>query len=110
MRNIAEFQIIGRVGGIKTVGTTTRISLCANYAVRGDDGNRRDEPYWNEVTVFAEATRAWIVDHIETGDLVHARGRVRQRSYERGGERVFTVDLVCTEFSRLAAAADDETA
>ena len=31
MRNIAEFTLIGRVGTIKQVGKTVRVSICANY-------------------------------------------------------------------------------
>ncbi|ATQ70891.1 hypothetical protein CQW49_22530 (plasmid) [Methylosinus trichosporium OB3b] len=58
--------------------------------------------------VFSTATARYIEKYIGKGDLVHARGRVRQNSYERDdGERVFTVDLICNDFSRLARAADN---
>jgi hypothetical protein len=35
-------------------------------------------------------------------DLVLARGRLKQGKYEKDGETRYTVDLICTEFSRLA--------
>ena len=58
--------------------------------------------------VFSATTTRYIEKYIGKGDLVHARGRVRQNTYERDdGERVFTVDLICNDFSRLAQAADN---
>jgi hypothetical protein len=41
---------------------------------------------------------------------VHVRGRVRQNSYERDGQRIYTVDLIGLEFGRLAQAAERSAA
>jgi single-strand DNA-binding protein len=102
MRNIAEFQIIGRVGSIKTVGTTVRVSLAANYPFKDKDGEWKDNTHWNEVTIFQDSMRGYIDKHLSKGDLVHARGRIKQSSYVKDEETRFTVDLVCTQLSRLA--------
>ena len=108
MRNIAEFQIIGRVGTLKTVGSTLRVSVCANYGAKDDAGEWHEQPYWNEVTIFQDGTKGWVRDNISKGDLVFARGRVRQGRYVMDGVERFTVDLTCDEFSRLARANDPE--
>ena len=102
MRNIAEFQIIGRVGKVKEVGSTLRVSICANYPVKDKQGEWQDNPHWNEVVIFQESTQGYVKKHIEQGDLVFARGRVRQGRYTKDGEERFTVDLICSDFSRLA--------
>ena len=102
MRNIAEFQIIGRVGKVKEVGSTLRVSICANYPVKDKNGEWQDNPHWNEVVIFQESTQGYVTKHINAGDLVFARGRVRQGSYEKEGETRYTVDLICSDFSRLA--------
>jgi single-stranded DNA-binding protein len=102
MRNIAEFQIIGRVGKVKEVGSTPRVSICANYPVKDKQGEWQDNPHWNEVVIFQESTQGYVKKHIELGDLVFARGRVRQSRYTKDGEERFTVDLICSDFSRLA--------
>jgi hypothetical protein len=47
------------------------------------------------------ALPAWL-EHIKEGDLILARGRMRQNSYERDGQKVYTVDLICEDFSVLA--------
>jgi single-stranded DNA-binding protein len=45
-----------------------------------------------------------IAEHVGTGDLVQAEGRVRQGSFEKNGETVYTVDLICDDFSILSRA------
>jgi len=58
MTGIAEFKIIGRVGAIKDVGTTVRVSIAANYSYKDKrSGDWVDNVKWNEVTIFNEATQ-----------------------------------------------------
>src|SRR5260370_42322658 len=102
MRNIAEFQIIGRVGQIKPVGSTVRVSLAANYPFKDKAGEWKDNTHWNEVTIFQDSMRGYVQKHLSKGDLVHARGRIKQNSYVKDDETRYTVDLVCMEISRLA--------
>ncbi|MEW6439069.1 MAG: single-stranded DNA-binding protein [Pseudomonadota bacterium] len=106
MRNIAEFTLIGRVGTIKQVGKTVRVSICANYPVKDDKGQWKDDAHWNEVTIFTKAIQSYVNDHVSKGDLVHVRGRLRQNSFERDGQRVYTVDLIALELGRLAQASE----
>ncbi|MGB5083346.1 MAG: single-stranded DNA-binding protein [Methylocystis silviterrae] len=108
MRNVAEFTLIGRLGAIKKVGSTLRLSIASNYSYKDAGGEWRDDAHWNEITIFSKATIKYVEQHLAKGDLVHARGRVRQNSYDRDdGQRVYTVDLICTDFSRLAQASDN---
>ena len=99
MRNIAEFTLIGRVGTIKQVGKTARVSICANYPFK-------DDAHWNEVTIFTKSIQSYVSEHTSKGDLVHVRGRLRQNSFERDGQRIYTVDLIAQEFGRLAQGSD----
>lgn len=104
MQNLAEFQIIGRVGAVKTVGTTTHVTIAANYPYYSDNGDREDRVYWNEITIFSEKTQAFVRKYVTKGDLVHARGRIGRNSYERdNGETVYTVDLIANSFGLLAS-------
>ena len=64
MKNIAEFQFIGRVGSIKTVGPTLRVSVCANYPVKDDAGECQDHPHWNEITIFQGGTQDHVKEHV----------------------------------------------
>ena len=82
MRTFAEFQIIGRVGNIKDVGNTLRVSIAADYGRKDDRGEYQSKPYWNEVTLFNENVIKWAKDNVQKGDTVHARGTMRQTQWE----------------------------
>lgn len=99
MRTFAEFQIIGRVGKIKEVGTTLRVSIAAEYGRRDDRGDFQSKPYWNEVTLFNENVIKWARDNVQTGDLVHARGTLRQTQWEtKDGETEYGITLAAESF------------
>jgi len=104
MTGIAEFKIIGRIGAIKDVGTTVRVSIAANYSYKDKRGEWADNVKWNEVTIFSEATQGFVKRNLTKGDLVYADGILGQTSYERDGERVYGMTLACQRIERLAKA------
>src|SRR5208282_2186985 len=75
MTGIAEFKIIGRVGAIKDVGTTVRVSIAANYSYKDNRGEWIENVKWNEVTIFNEATQGFVKRNLTKGDLVYTDGR-----------------------------------
>lgn len=102
MKTFSEFQIIGHVGKIYTVGSTLRITIAADYGKKDEDGRFVSKPFWNEVTIFKTARFDWIREHIGAGDLVIARGTTRQTKYEKDGETIYSVTLAADEFDLLA--------
>ena len=60
MKNIAEFQIIGRIGKIAEVGKALKVDIAANYGKKDPSGVWRDDPYWNSITIFDEQTQNYI--------------------------------------------------
>ena len=102
MKNFAEFQILGRVGKIKQFDGKVNVTVCANYPTK-KDSETRENPHWNEVSIFSEAVRDYATKYAKAGDLVLVRGRMKQNSFERNGEKVYTVDLIAEEFSILAS-------
>lgn len=102
MRGTAEFQVIGRIGRVAEVGSTLKINIASDYPRRNEDGGWDANTHWNTVTIFNERTIDWINGNCQPGDLVHARGRLRNGSYEKDGQTIYTVDLVTTEFLLLA--------
>ncbi|WP_285295574.1 single-stranded DNA-binding protein [Aureimonas altamirensis] len=103
MKNLAEFQIIGRVGRVTPLDGAMRVSVCANYR-RQDGDNWVDDPHWNEVIIFNRKTREYVGNHVAKGDLVHARGRLRQNCFtdRETGEERYTVDMIALDFGCLA--------
>ena len=106
MKNVAEFTIIGRVGTVRT-GKAMRVSIASNYRLRAENGDWREDTHWNEVTIFNKRTQGFVEEHINKGDLVHVRGRIRQGNYKRAdGSTAYTVDLIALEFDRQAKGSD----
>lgn len=101
MRTFSEFQIIGRVGRVKEVEPTLRVSIAAEYGRRDKGGEFRTNPYWNEVTLFSEGVRAWAKAHVGPSDLVHARGTLRQTEYVKDGATIYGVTLAADSFDLL---------
>lgn len=100
-RNIAEFRIIGQVGGLDQKEKVTYVNVASNYN-RQIEGEWQEDTHWNRVTCFAKC--AEYAGKSAKGDMVHITGRVRQTSYERGGETIYGTDLVADTFSVLSRA------
>ena len=88
MNTIAEFTIIGRVGEIKQVGTTVRVSIASSYSRKDNRGEWVERTRWNEVTVFGKSTRGYVKRNIVKGDLVFTSGSMGQTKWEKDGETV----------------------
>lgn len=101
MQNIAEFQIIGRIGKIDAAREVTHLSIAANYNRRDGDEWKTD-PHWNRVTLFGKIRER--LTKAATGDLVRITGRVRQTSYETDGATRYGVDMIADGFAILAKA------
>ncbi|MBP1807001.1 single-stranded DNA-binding protein [Rubellimicrobium aerolatum] len=102
MRTFAEFQIIGHVGKVRMVGPTLRVDVAADYGRKDDKGQFQSNPYWNEVTLFNDRVIAWAKDSLKPGDLVHARGTLRQTRWEKDRQTFYGVTLAADDFDLLA--------
>ena len=105
MRTFSEFQIIGHVGKVRSVGPTLRVDIAADYGRKDDAGQFQSNPYWNEVTLFNDRVIAWARDTLKPGDLVHARGTIRQTRWDKDGQTVYGVTLAAEDLDLLAAKA-----
>ena len=110
MSHIAEFTIIGRVGAIKEVGSTVRVTIASSYSYKDKQGEWIEQAKWNEITIFNEATRGFVQRNLEKGDLVYAAGTLAQSSYRKDGEMVYGMTLACEQIERLAKANSREDA
>lgn len=106
MRGFAEYTIVGRVGKITEAGPTLKISIAAEYGRKDEGGEFRQNTFWNTVTVFREGTIKWLKDNVRPGDIVCAKGTIRETSYDKNGETVYGVTLAAENFDLLAPKAD----
>ena len=101
MNTPAEFTIIGRVGEIKQVGTTLRVSIASSYSRKDNRGEWIERTRWNEFTIFSETTRAFVRRNIAKGDLVFTSGSLEQTKWEKDGETFYGVTLAAERIERL---------
>jgi single-strand DNA-binding protein len=101
MNTISEFTIIGRVGEIKQVGSTLRVSIASSFSRRDNSGEWVERTRWNEVIVFGEATRGYVKRNIVKGDLIFTSGSMGQTKWEKDGETFYGVTLACERIERL---------
>ncbi len=106
MRTFAKYEIVGRVGQIKEVGSALKISIAAEYGRKDNNGDFQSNPFWNDVTIFNENVIKWAKENIATGDLVRSEGTMRQTSYEdtKTGETRYGVTLASDSFDNYSLA------
>lgn len=92
MKNCAKFQIVGRISRIDTYEKVTKITVASNYPYKDTNGEWREDTHWNQVVAFTENTRR-VAATLAKGDLAEIEGRVRQTSFDKNGQRVYSVDL-----------------
>lgn len=113
MKNVAIFEIIGRVARIDAFDKLTRITTASNYNIKDDKTDEwREDTHWNQTVAFNQHPREAAAD-LRKGDLVKITGRIRQSSYEKDGRRVYATDLIATSVklaSRRREAKEDEAA
>ena len=94
MNMLTEFKLIGRVGEIREVGSTLRVSVASSFSRRDNSGEWIDRTRWNELTIFGEATRGY---NIVKGDLIFTSGSLSQTKWEKDGETFYGVTLACEQ-------------
>ena len=77
-------------------------------------GERKTRTEYLTLTTFSEKTGAWLMANARVGQAVTADGKITAGSYEKGGEKVWTTDLVIRTVdvhpSNAKVASHDESA
>ncbi|MEM7500231.1 MAG: single-stranded DNA-binding protein [Pseudomonadota bacterium] len=103
MRTFAKYEIIGRVGKLKDVGGTLRVSVAAEYGRKDDRGEFQSKPYWNEVTIFNDNVAKWVRENTQKGDVVRAAGTIRQTQWENSdGGTEYGITMAAEDFDNFS--------
>ena len=104
MKNVATFEIIGRISRIDAYEKVTRITTASNYNYKdGKSGEWKQDTHWNQSVAFNQRPRE-AAEKLQKGDLVKITGRMRQSSFEKDGSRVFSTDLIAYTIEFVARA------
>ena len=107
----AEFQIQGYVGRRTELGggKVLKVSIAATDSWRDkDSGELRERTDWNTVTLFERTPGFdWLKENLKTGDLVNARGRIAETSYEKDGKTVYETALTIERLEEFSLGCGD---
>ena len=102
MRTTNLFIIRGYVGqDPKSFGKTAKVSIATKNVWWDQKGQRREDTEWVTVSILNEKVATWVTTNVKKGDPVYAECRVKESSYEKNGERVYTTDVIATLFDSL---------
>ncbi|MBF9235635.1 single-stranded DNA-binding protein [Microvirga alba] len=107
MRSLNELNLMGRVGSVKPFGKTAKVSVATDRRRKVND-EWQSVTEWTEVTILKEKTAKWVCENVGKGDLVFAKARVINGSYEKDGEPVYTVEILAERFVRLAKKGEEQ--
>ena len=108
MRSINRLTVLGYVGSVKTFGKVTKLSIATNRSwTSASDGERKERTDWVPVTVLDERQAEWIAANITKGDAVYIEARVGETSYDKDGERRYTVDVIADMVNLVKSRPED---
>lgn len=104
---VNEVRLIGRVGKDPEFKVTAggnamaRFTLATTERFKGKDGQKTETTSWHKLIVWgklAEVAR----DYIHKGSLLYVDGRINYGNYEKDGVKVYTTDIVVSNFQMLS--------
>lgn len=118
MESINKYEIKGTVGNVRVQKfedtQVANMSVVTNYIYKGRTGTPMVETFWMNVCAWQGKGMPEDFDSIRKGDIVHAKGRLRDRDYTAadGSLRHITemiadsLDVIPAEEAVKAAAAE----
>ena len=98
MQTFSKFEIIGHVGNFTIGERVSHLSIAANYPRKDKTtGEWSDDVHWNRVTLLFPNVRK-TAEVVAKGDLVRVAGRMRDTSYEKDGDTIYTCERIVDEF------------
>ncbi len=92
------FQATGRIVSTKRFGKKLAVRLASNYY---DHKSKEEKTNYLDID-FIGKDADHVEKHFGQGDLIQARGRAANHSYEKDGETIYTTQLTVTDYDLMA--------
>ena len=113
LHTFAEFQIQGYVGKTTALGNGKVLKVSIGTTENWTDSKtneRRERTDWNTVTLFERTPGFdWLKENLKKGDLVNARGRIAESSYEKDGSTVYETALTVERLAVIPTGKNDRS-
>lgn len=106
MRGVNKALIIGSVGKDPEVRATAdgncivNLSVATSESYKDKGGNKVENTEWHRVSAFGKLAEI-IRDYVVKGSKVYIEGKIKTRSYDKEGTKVYVTEIVANELQML---------
>ncbi len=106
MRGVNKVIIVGSVGQEPQVRATASGDCIVNFSVatsesyKDKSGNKVENTEWHRVSAFGRLAEI-IRDYVVKGSKVYIEGKIKTRSYDKEGTKVYVTEIVANELQML---------
>lgn len=107
MRGVNKVILLGNVGKDPEIRSTADGTCIANLSVATSEswkdkqtGERKEQTEWHRVSAFGKLAEI-IRDYVTKGSKVYIEGKLKTRSYDKDGVKMYTTEIVASEMQIL---------
>jgi len=108
MRGVNKAIILGSVGKDPDMRSTADGTQIANFSVatsesyKDKSGKKVENTEWHRVSAFGKLAEI-IGQYVTKGSKVYIEGKIRTRSYDKDGHKVYTTEIIASELQMLSS-------
>lgn len=106
--SVNKVILIGNLGGdpeIKTFdngGSLAKFSLATTESWKDrETGEKKSETTWHNIVVRSQGLIKVVEQYLKKGMPVYVEGRIKNRSYDKNGEKHYITEIIVEEFTML---------
>lgn len=112
MKGVNKVILLGNVGKDPEIRSTADGTCIANLSVATSEswkdkqtGERKEQTEWHRVSAFGKLAEI-IRDYVTKGSKVYIEGKLKTRSYDKDGVKMYTTEIVANELQMLDGKGD----
>jgi single-strand DNA-binding protein len=109
-RGVNKVILLGNLGNDPEVKYTqggmaiATLSLATTYSRKDKEGNFQEKTEWHRVKLFGKTAEV-AGEYLKKGSQVYIEGRIEYGSYEKGGVKHYTTDIIGDDMQMLGGGA-----
>ena len=106
MKGVNKAILVGTVGKDPDMKSTAdgmqiaNLSVATSESYKDKSGNKVENTEWHRVSAFGKLADI-IGQYVTKGSRVYIEGKLRTRSYDKDGTKVYTTEIIASELQML---------
>ena len=106
MKGVNKAILVGTVGKDPDMKSTAdgmqiaNLSVATSESYKDKSGNKVENTEWHRVSAFGKLAEI-IGKYVTKGSRVYIEGKLRTRSYDKDGTKVYTTEIIASELQML---------